>query len=137
MDGRKVIAVGDQRLPQVPVAEEAIGEETQIHLRLYLVGEVVEAVGMWGGTGTGTGTDVYHRHEGMTHHHKEAVGAIAGVAESKDVLVRDQDHVAPFPAEETRAMINSNGLPLVSYCANSCDRAPRDVWLVILARRPL
>lgn len=109
MDGRKVIADGDQRLPQVPVVEEAIGEETRIHLRLYLVGEVAEVAGMWGGTGTGT--DVYHRHEGMTRHHKEAAGAIDGVAESKDVLVRDQDHVAPFLAEETRAMISSNGLP--------------------------
>ena len=111
MDGRKVIAVGDQHLPQVPVVEEAIGEETRIHRRLYLVGEVAEAVEMW--DGTGIGTDVYHRHEGMTHHLKEVVGAIDGAAGSKDVLVRDQDHVAPFLAEETRAMISSNGSPLL------------------------
>ena len=130
MDGRKVIAVGDQHPSQVPVGEEAIGEETRIHLRLYLVGEVAEAAEMW--DGTGTGTDVYLCHEGMTHHLKEAAGAIDGVAGSKDVLVRDQDHVAPFLAEKTRAMISS-----ISCCANRCDRVPRDTWFVILARRPL
>ena len=123
-DGRKVIVVGDLPQPQVLAVEEAIGEEIQIRLHPYLVGEVAEVEEI----SVGIGTDVYHRHGGVIRHLQEAVGAIDGVAGSTDVLDLDQDHVAPFLADETRHdMINPSALPLVSYCTNRCNRAARDV----------
>ncbi len=126
MDGRKVMVVGDLPPPQVLAVGEAIGEETQIRLRPYPVGKVAEVEE----TLVGTETDVYHRHGGVTRRLQEAVGAIDGVAGSTDVLVLDQDHVAPFLAGETHVMISSSALPLVSYCTNCCNRALRDVCVV-------
>jgi len=124
-DGKKLIVVGDLPLPQALAVGEAIGEETRIRLRLYHVGEAAEVEEIL----VGTGTDVYHRHGGVTRLLQEAVGAIDEVAGSTDVLVLDQDHVAPFLADETHVMISSSALLLISYCTNRCNRAPRDVYV--------